>query len=191
MAVADTTRGTTAEVVDLSEVDRIVEEVGRTRDRLIPILHAIQRRFRYLPQAALERVCEVTDISPYDVTGVASFYSQFRLRPVGEHVVNVCHGTACHVKGAQGVTDALVRNLRIPVDDDTDPDGLFTLQKVACIGCCTLAPVMQVDGITYGHLTPDTVMDALADFLRLKELGVHPAEQLNTRLLRLMNETHA
>ncbi|MFW6158829.1 MAG: NAD(P)H-dependent oxidoreductase subunit E, partial [Planctomycetota bacterium] len=125
------------------------------------------------PEPALRRLCETTEIRPADVTGVATFYSQFRLKPAGEHLINVCHGTACHIKGAQAVTDALFRNLDIPEEEeqDTDPEGLFTVQKVACVGCCTLAPVMQIDGITYGHLTPDTVTDAVGDFLRLKELG--------------------
>ena len=160
------------EEIDLSFVDAVVKATGRGPEKVIPILQAIQRRFRYLPEEALRRVCDITDITPADIAGVSTFYSQFRHRPVGLHLVSVCHGTACHVKGAQEVTDALYRGLAIPEDDDTDPDGVFTIQKVACIGCCTLAPAMQVDGVTYGHLTPDTVADALADFLRLKELGV-------------------
>jgi len=176
MTVTEQTPDT--EEIDLACVDQIVEETGPGRENLIHILQAIQHRFRYLPRAALVRVCELTEITPADIAGVSTFYSQFRHRPVGEHVINVCHGTACHVKGAQGVTDALYRHLAIPEDDDTDPDGVFTIQKVACVGCCTLAPVMQIDGLTYGHLTPDTVCDALGDFLRLKELGVleQPAE---------------
>ena len=165
--------------IDLACVDRIVDEIGQRPEHVIPILHAVQRRFRYVPEAAQRRICELTDITPADIAGVASFYSQFRLRPCGEHMISVCHGTACHVKGAQGVTDALCRILDIPGDGDTDPGGVFTVQKVACLGCCTLAPVLQIDGITYGHLTPDTVDDALNDFLKLKELGVldQPAEQ--------------
>ncbi len=158
--------------IDLAGVDRMVEQIGRRPEHVIPILQAIQDRCRYLPEPALRRVCETTDITAADAAGVASFYSQFRLRPCGEHLISVCHGTACHVKGAEGVTDALFRTLDIPADDDTDPDGAFTVQKVACLGCCTLAPVLQIDSITYGHLTPDTVTGALRDFLRLKELGV-------------------
>ncbi len=158
--------------IDLACIDHIVEQTGQRPEHVIPILHAIQRRFRYIPEEAQRRVCEITDITPAAITGVASFYSQFRLRPCGEHLISVCHGTACHVKGAQNVTDALCRSLGISGDGDTDPDGTFTVQKVACLGCCTLAPAMQIDGITYGHLTPDTVDDALHDFLRLKKLGV-------------------
>jgi len=173
--------------LDLACVDGIVAGIGRGPESVIPILHAIQRRFRYLPEAARRRVCDITEITPAAIAGVASFYSQFRLRPCGEHMISVCHGTACHVKGAQGVTDALYRSLDIPEDDDTDPGGTFTVQKVACLGCCTLAPVFQIDGITYGHLAPDTVGDALHDFLRLKELGVldQPAERPSENPRRL------
>ena len=160
------------DAVDLAAVDEIVGRTGRGPEHVIPILQAIQSRFMYLPREALRRVCEISDITPAAITGVSTFYSQFRHRPAGEHVISVCHGTACHVKGSQDVSDALCRHLDIAEADDTDPAGLFTVQKVACLGCCTLAPVLQIDGITYGHLKPDTVSDAVDDFLRLKELGV-------------------
>jgi NADH-quinone oxidoreductase subunit F len=176
MTNADPT--TQSEAVDVAFVDAAVEQIGRSSNKLIPLLQAMQRHYRYLPPEALQRLAQITDIKPADITGVSTFYSQFRLRPAGEHVISVCHGTACHVKGAQGVTDALIRHLRIPDGDDTDPEELFTVQKVACIGCCTLAPAMQIDGLTYGHLTPHTVLNAIRDFLTLKELGVleQPAE---------------
>ncbi|MFO7898885.1 MAG: NAD(P)H-dependent oxidoreductase subunit E, partial [Planctomycetota bacterium] len=142
MSITSTTTDA-GEEIDLEVVDRFIARIGRSRGKLIPLLQAIQREFRYLPEPALRRLCETTEISPADVTGVATFYSQFRLKPAGEHLINVCHGTACHIKGAQAVTDALFRNLDIPEeeDQDTDPEGLFTVQKVACVGCCTLAPV--------------------------------------------------
>ena len=149
-------------------VDSAAAKAGRGREAVIPVLQAIQNEFRYLPEAALRRVCEVTEITPADIAGVSSFYTQFRHRPVGQHVINICHGTACHVKGAATVTDALLRHLRVPPGDDTDPDGVFTVEKVACLGCCTLAPVMQIDGVTYGHLTPENIPTALRDFLELR-----------------------
>ncbi len=148
-------------------VDELIEKTGRRAEALIPILQAIQREYRYLPEDALRRVCDVTDITPADLMGAATFYSQFRLKPVGRHMISVCHGTACHVKGSGLIDDALRRRLKVPDGDDTDPDGVFTLQKVACRGCCTLAPVMQIDGLTYGYLAPDNVERALADFLAL------------------------
>ncbi len=93
---------------DLSVIDGIVEQLGGSRDAVIPILQAIQEHYRYLPEAALAKVCEITDITPAAITGVSTFYDQFRHRPLGEHVIRVCHGTACHVKGAPLVTEALL-----------------------------------------------------------------------------------
>ncbi len=158
--------------VDVGFVDRVVEETGRDREAVIPILQRLQEHYRYLPPEALRRVCEITDITPAQIEGVSTFYTQFRHRPVGEHLIRVCHGTACHVKGADRVSDAVRRYLDIPADDDTDPDGQFTIEKVACLGCCTLAPVMQIDGVTYGHLNSDNVSDAIEDFLQLEGRGL-------------------
>lgn len=160
------------EAIDLAYVDRVVEETGRDREAVIPILQRLQEHFRYLPPAALQRVCELTEITPAQIEGVSTFYTQFRHRPVGEHLIRVCHGTACHVKGADRVNDAVRRHLSIAPDDDTDPGGQFTIEKVACLGCCTLAPVMQIDGVTYGHLTPDNVSNAIEDFLQLETRGL-------------------
>jgi NADH:ubiquinone oxidoreductase subunit F (NADH-binding)/NADH:ubiquinone oxidoreductase subunit E/Pyruvate/2-oxoacid:ferredoxin oxidoreductase delta subunit len=149
------------------ETDRIIGETGTGSDAVIPILHEIQKKFRYLPQAALEHVCQNTDITPAAITGVSTFYSQFRHSPVGEHLIQVCTGTACHVKGAEQVVDAFYRELGIPPTKDTDPDGQFTIQRVACLGCCTLAPVLQIDGYTYGHASPDGVTHILGDFFSI------------------------
>ncbi len=117
-------------------------------------------------------------MTPAQVEGVASFYSQFRRLPVGRHLVSVCHGTACHVAGAEGITDALHRHLRLAGDADTDASRTFTVQKVACLGCCSLAPVMRIDGRTYGHLTPESAPRMLERFLRRdanRPAGVLPA----------------
>jgi NADH-quinone oxidoreductase subunit F len=160
-----------AEATDITAVDEIVASVGRGPECALPILQRVQAHYRYLPEAALRRVCEITDITPAALVGVATFYSQFRHRPVGRHIVSVCHGTACHVKGSERVHEALTRHLKLKDGEDTDADGVFTLQRVACLGCCTLAPVIQIDGVTYGHLAPDTVGRALADFLELERRG--------------------
>ncbi len=157
--------------IDLSFVDRTVERLGRSSEQVIPILQSIQQHYRYLPQEALERVCHLTDITPAAITGVSTFYTQFRHRPVGKHVISVCHGTACHVKGAALVQDALEHQLGLRNGDDTDADGLFTIQKVACLGCCTLAPVIQIDELTYGRLTPAMVPEVLRDFLAHQQNG--------------------
>ncbi|MGO8748840.1 MAG: NAD(P)H-dependent oxidoreductase subunit E [Thermoguttaceae bacterium] len=152
--------------LDLTFVDQTIEQLGREPDVLIPILQAIQGHYRYLPQPALERVCGLTKITPAAITGVSTFYSQFRHRPAGRHIISVCHGTACHVKGSGLVQDALARYLGLVNGDDTDHEGRFTIQKVACLGCCTLAPVIQIDQITYGHVLSGMVPEVLADFER-------------------------
>ncbi len=152
--------------LDLQFVDQTIAQLGRQPAALIPILQAIQTHYRYLPREALERVCEISEITPASIAGVSTFYTQFRHRPVGKHLVSVCHGTACHVKGAQQIHDALERHLKIGGREDTDSTGTFTVQKVACLGCCTLAPVVQIDAVTYGHLTAARVPEALDDFLR-------------------------
>ena len=157
--------------VDLGVVDEAVRLHGRKPESLIPILQHLQRAFRWLPPTALQRVCAITDIHPTAVAGVSTFYDQFRHLPAGRHLVSVCHGTACHVKGADLITSALRRHLKMTEDQDTDADGNFTLHKIACLGCCTLAPVAQVGAATYGHLTPEKVSEMLDDVLERERTG--------------------
>jgi NADH:ubiquinone oxidoreductase subunit E len=150
--------------IDPTLVVRLVERHGRGREAAIPILQAIQTHYRYLPDEALRQVCELTEISPAQIAGTSSFYAQFRRSPVGRHVVRVCHGTACHVAAAEQITQELRRHLEIPDGEDTDPRRLFTIDAVACVGCCSLAPVMMIEQETAGRLTPATarqVLDAL------------------------------
>ena len=154
--------------VDLKFVDEAVQRLGRGRERVIPILQAIQGHYRYLPREALERVCRITEITPASITGVSTFFTQFRHTPAGRHTLSICHGTACHVKGAGAVHEAVARHLKLSGEQDTDAEGLFTVRKVACLGCCTLAPVIQIDQVTYGHLTPDRVPGVLRDFLEFQ-----------------------
>jgi NADH:ubiquinone oxidoreductase subunit F (NADH-binding)/NADH:ubiquinone oxidoreductase subunit E len=156
------------DAIDTSFVDGAVERAGTTPESAIPVLQAIQEHYGYLPEAALRRVCELSEITPARLAGVASFYSEFRHKPVGRHLVRVCHGTACHVKGAGGVSEAFARRLGIPEGDDTDADRAFTIQKVACLGCCSLAVAVQVDDVIYGHVTPERVPKVLRDVLELE-----------------------
>lgn len=135
-------------------VDDVVAARGTAPGTLIPILQDVQARVGYLPPEVLERIAERTFVPPAHVYGVASFYSQFRLDPVGKYVIKVCHGTACHVQGATGVTDALCSELKVK-DGETTEDGRFTVSSVACLGCCSLAPVMMVEEDTFARLTPD------------------------------------
>jgi NADH-quinone oxidoreductase subunit F len=145
-------------------LDQIIAEKGTARNALIPILQAIQNEYNYLPEAALRYVCEKTDITPAQLVGVAGFYHQFRMEPAGEHIIKVCIGTACHVKGAGRVHDAFKRELKIESGKNTDISGKYTVSEVSCLGCCTLAPVVQIDDITYGHVQPDQINQVLNDF---------------------------
>jgi len=154
--------------INEKEVDAIVERIGSDNRNVIPILSAIQKEFHYLPQEALQRVCEITEITAANIAGVASFYSSFRHTPAGKHMIKVCIGTACHVKGATRIKDAILRYLNIEEGDDTDSEGLFTVLEVACLGCCTLAPAVQIDDITYGHLTPTNIGEMIDDFFKLQ-----------------------
>jgi len=156
-------------MIDLNKIDSIVAEKGTTKEALIPILQAIQREFNYLPEEALRRVSDITEIKPAEIIGVASFYSQFRLAPVGEHMIRVCVGTACHVKGAVQVYDAMRREFKLKDGQHTDQSGKYTIEKVSCLGCCTLAPVVQIDHITYGHVTSDKASELIKDFESQKD----------------------
>jgi NADH:ubiquinone oxidoreductase subunit E len=147
--------------IDLDFVDELISREGTAAESAIAILHAIQEHYRYLPDEALLRVHELTEITPAQIAGTSSFYSRFRRDPVGKHIVRVCHGTACHVSGARQITEQLRRDLEIPEGSDTDPHRLFTLEEVACLGCCSLAPVLMVDNHTAGKLTPATARAAL------------------------------
>ncbi len=158
-AVAVAVEAVTA--IDLSFVDRVVAAEGDSPEAAIPILQAIQAHYRYLPDEALRRVCELTRVTPAQLAGTSSFYSRFRRSPVGDHIIRVCHGTACHVSGARQITEELRRHLHIPEGADTDPSRRFTLDEVACLGCCSLAPVLMVDDQTAGRLTPATAVASL------------------------------
>lgn len=150
-------------------VDLIVEEKGKSPESVIPVLQAIQDKFNYLPENALKRVCEVSEITQAQITGISTFYSQFRHQPAGKHIVKVCVGTACHVKGAVLVHDTFKRELNIPESKDTDTEKLFTIEKVACLGCCTIAPVVQIDEVTYGNVETDKVKEIIEDFKNAKD----------------------
>lgn len=152
--------------IRLEDIDAIVDRYGTDESQVVHILQAIQRRYRYLPREALRRVCAISRITPAQIAGVSTFYNQFRHEPVGRYTIRVCHGTACYVRGAEQITEALRKSLRIEEGADTDPDRLFTVEKVACIGCCSLAPCMLIEDVTYGHLAPQTVHRAYERFLK-------------------------
>jgi len=153
----------------LTFVDRAIEKIGTSEEKVLEILQAIQNRFGYLPQDALKRVCELTEITPASIIGVSTFYDQFRHHPAGRYIIHICVGTACHVKGSERIYDAFCRHLDIAEGEDTDPQKLFTIEKIACLGCCTLAPAVQIGQVTYGHLTADRVATVITDFLSYEQ----------------------
>ena len=130
---------------------------------LIPLLQAAQDSYGYIPQLAVEQISEVTGIPASEVYGVITFYKQFRVKPVGRHLIRLCKGTACHVQGANMIAQTVADELKVPRDETTD-DGVFTFTVVACLGCCSLAPVLMVDDQTYGRMTPQKVRRILRQY---------------------------
>ncbi|MDR2809679.1 MAG: NAD(P)H-dependent oxidoreductase subunit E [Tannerellaceae bacterium] len=153
----------------LGRTDRRIDTVGRGRETIIPLLQALQTEFSYLPREAIERVYERTEINRAQLISVSTFYSQFRHIPLGKYLIKVCTGTACHVKGASNVYDAFLRQLGIEEGGTTTSDRLFSVEKIACLGCCTLAPVVQIEEKIYGHVMPGRVDEVVADFLEMQE----------------------
>lgn len=147
-------------------VEAVVSTTGREKEKVILILQEVQKRLNYLPSEALKHICSITDVTPGQLSGVSTFYSQFRHIPSGRHTVKICSGTACHVKGSELITEAFIRDLEITPERNSSPDNLFSIEEVACLGCCTLAPVVQIDGKTYGHVKPTEVNRIVNDFLQ-------------------------
>ncbi|MBI3985760.1 MAG: NADH-quinone oxidoreductase subunit NuoE [Lentisphaerae bacterium] len=149
--------------MDLGKAEAILRRNGKGRDLCVKILQELQAAYGYLPMAVLEYVAAHTEISRRQIYGVATFYDQFRFTPVGKHLIRVCHGTACHVNGAEGITETIEQFLKIK-DGETTKDGLFTLESVACLGCCSLSPVMMIGETVYGRLTPDEARKILKQY---------------------------
>ncbi|HOF61963.1 MAG TPA: NADH-quinone oxidoreductase subunit NuoE [Candidatus Latescibacteria bacterium] len=139
--------------VDLAAVDEILDSYKPLAPHaLIPILQDVQEHYGFLPEAALDRIGRALDISTTRIFGVATFYNQFRLHPLGKHVIRICRGTACHVKGSAALLDTLEMELNIKAGSTTK-DGLFSIETVACIGACSIAPVAMVGDKFHGRLT--------------------------------------
>jgi len=150
-------------------IDAIISRIGKSRQMIIPLLQALQDEFGYLPSEILNYLYEKTEIDRAQLISVSTFYTQFRHIPYGKHLIKVCTGTACHVKGAGNVYDSFRRELKMEDDTITTNDLLFSIEKIACLGCCTLAPVVQIDEKIYGHVVPGKVSEIIEDFLLQKE----------------------
>jgi NADH-quinone oxidoreductase subunit E len=137
------------------------------RQELIPILQETQAKFRYLPAAAMKEIARFLHIPESAVYGVSTFYAQFKLTPLGKKVIRVCRGTACHVRGASKVLNELEKRLGIKAGETTK-DMEYTLETVACIGACALAPTMTIDNETFGKMTPKKVGEVLGDTSKIQ-----------------------
>lgn len=154
---------------DLSLISHILDEYAGVPGSLITILQKTQGIYGYLPQDAIAEISRATGIKYAKVMGVITFYAQFRLRPIGKHLIMVCQGTACHVNGSEKVAQALLDELHIAAGETT-PDGLFTVENVACLGCCSMAPVMMIqtgsENVVHGPLTPNLAREVVRSIRR-------------------------
>jgi NADH-quinone oxidoreductase subunit E len=144
---------------------RMLWRHGGEPGMLIPLLQAAQDSFGFIPPLAIEQVSEVTGIPSAEIYGVITFYKQFRLKPPGRHLIRLCKGTACHVVGAEALARTVADELGVPPDESTE-DGLFTFTIVACLGCCSLAPVLMIDEQTFGRMTPQKARKLLRRYHR-------------------------
>ena len=152
----------------LEKVSEIIESFGCEQAQLIAIMQGIQAEFNYLSEEALMLVAEKLQLSPAKVYSVATFYENFSLEAKGKHIIKVCAGTACHVRKSGPIYDAIYEYLGLSGKKKTSDDGMFTLETVACLGACGLAPVMTIDGEVYAKMTPENAIACLEE-IRKKE----------------------
>ena len=149
--------------MESSEIDTIIKRYGKKESAILAILQDIQTKEKYLPKEVLEQVSQKMHIPMTDIFRIATFYNALSIKPRGRHKIDVCLGTACHVRGGTKIIDKLSRDLGIQVGETTK-DKQFTLESVRCVGCCSLGPVMVVDGNVFGRLTQEKVPRLLKEF---------------------------
>jgi NADH:ubiquinone oxidoreductase subunit E len=156
--------------VEFEDVLSWIKRIGSDSSSTVPLLQAVQSEYGYLPREAMDMIIQNTDITGSQVYGVATFYSQFRLKPVGRHIIRVCHGTACHVTGADRLDTSLrhILNITDP-EQDTAENGSYTIEQVACIGCCSQAPVLVIADEVSGNLTGANAQRALKKHAKKNE----------------------
>lgn len=146
--------------IDLGFIKPVLDDLAEVKGSLITILQKTQEIYGYLPKTAIKYISERTGIAESEIMGVATFYTQFRLTPVGKYLIMLCQGTACHVNSSELILQTIEDELGIS-DGETTEDGLFSLKCVACLGCCSLSPVMMINEDTYGSLTPEKTKNIL------------------------------
>ena len=149
---------------DFAKLDEVLAGLGSRKGTLIPILQKTQDIFGYLPKEVLIRISEKINVPLSQVYGVVTFYAQFHLSPRGRNIVRSCQGTACHVRNAKIILGELRKQLGLEAEEVTTKDLKFTLETVACIGCCGLAPVIMINDDTHGRLVPDAIKGILEQY---------------------------
>jgi len=150
--------------------EEVMKGYSGDESQLIPLLQSLQDAYGYLPKDVITRLSERTGIFISQIMGVVTFYAQFRLEPIGKNIVKICFGTACHVIGAENIADAICRELGIKLGETTE-DRLFTVESVACLGCCSLAPVIMINSETHGRLTPDSARSTIREYSLRESAG--------------------
>jgi NADH-quinone oxidoreductase subunit E len=150
--------------LNMSAIDALLEKHGKAEESLIAVLKDIQNEYGYLPKEALRRVGEVLAVPLSKIFCVATFYSSFSLEPRGKNVITVCQGTACHMKKGEEVVNSLTRALKLGADRKTTTDGAFTVEKVRCLGCCSIAPAVRVNQDQYSQVTKNSVANILSKY---------------------------
>ena len=148
--------------IDLKQIEGVLDELAKVKGSLITILQKTQVIYVYLPKDSIIYISERTGFAESEIMGVATFYTQFRLTPVGKYLIMLCQGTACHVNSSELILQTIKDELGIE-DGETTEDGLFSLKCVACLGCCSLSPVMMINESTYGSLTPEKTKKILKE----------------------------
>lgn len=167
--MAKTGQTNDAALRNFEKVVSILDQFGRDKEKLIPILQHIQHEYRYLPEEVLTYVATSLGVPPATVFGVATFYSHFTLEPKGKYVVKLCDGTACHVKRSTDLLDALHKRLSLSDKKNTTPDMLFTVETVSCLGACGLAPVVVINEEVHGLMTPEKLLVLIEDIIAKEE----------------------
>ncbi len=152
------------EEIDLSQVREVCSEHAGKRGDLLIVLQKVQGIFGYVPRPTVEVVAQALGVSTSEILGVLTFYNRFHLSPRGKHTVRACRGTACHFKGAPSIIESIRSHLRLPPGKDTTEDFLFSLEEVACLGACGIAPVMTIDEDTFGNRSPASALEVIAQY---------------------------
>ena len=154
--------------MDPTTLKTILHTYRETGGNIISLLQDTQEAFGYVPREAVQHFADVLGIAPSRFYGVATFYSQFRLKPTGKNIITACCGTACHVRGAERILSSIKRELHLGEEEDTTPDNKFTVDKVACLGFCSFAPVVLINGAVHGRTTADPVLKEIRAIKKTK-----------------------